>query len=178
MKNYSVRLLIVGLIFLTACSKDGEMVETPPLEKLDLLSTISNSWELYMYNIITDREKYYFTGSELKKHSLRTVTFSRDGNYSSSDTDWSGTYLFLKDSTQIVLTPTISYLVPCLLNLDYVSLPRMLFSSPPVQVNPEKTDASDYEKFVAYSGLKFLSVRGKDISKLKSIKIELRYAAK
>ena len=131
-----------------------------------------------MYNINTDKEKYYFTGSEIKEHSLRTVTFSRDGNYTSSDTDWSGTYLFLNDSTQIVLTPTISYLVPCVLNLDDISRPRMHFSSPSVQVNPEKTDASDYERFVAYEGLNFLFNRGKDISKLKSMKIEFRYSAR
>lgn len=179
MKNYSVRLLIVALIFFTACSKDGELVETPPLDQLDLLTTISKgSWDLYMYNIITDKEKYYFLGSEIKEHSLRTVTFSRDGNYSSSDSDWSGTWLFLNDSSQIVLTPAISYLVPCVLNLDYVSSPRIHFSSPSVQVNPEKTDASEYERFVAYEGLNFLFKRGKDISKLKSIKIEFRYSAR
>lgn len=178
MKNYSVRLLIVGLILFAACSKDGELVETVPLEQLDLLTTMSNSWELYMYNIITDREQYYFSGSEIKDHSLRTVTFTKNGNYTSADTDWSGTYLFLNDSTQIVLAPGASYLVPFVWNLDYVSLPRILFSSPRVQVNPEKTDASDYERFIAHQGLKSLSVRGNDISKLKSIKIEFRYAAR
>ena len=176
MKNYSVRLLIVGLIFFTSCSRDDELIETPPQAELDLLTTISNSWELYMYNIDTDKEKYYFTGSDLKNHSLRTVTFSKNGNYTSANTSWSGTYLFLNDSTQISLTPTLPYFVPCLLNLDFISVGRIQFSSPWVQVNPEKTDASDYERFVAYEGLKFLFIRGKDISKLKSIKIEFRYS--
>jgi len=176
MKNYSVRLLIVWLLFFTACSKDDVIVETLPPDRLDLLTTISNSWELYMYNISTDKGKYYFTGSELKEHSLRTVTFSKDGNYTSANTNWSGTYLFLNDSTQIVLTPAASNFVACVLNLDNISLHRMQFSSPWVQVNPEKTGASDYERFIAYQGLKFLFGQGKDISNLKSIKIEFRYS--
>jgi len=178
MKNYSVRLLIVGLIFFNSCSRDEELIETPPQAKLDLLSTISNSWKLYMYNIGTDKDKYYFTGSDLENHSLRALTFSKNGNYISANTSWSGTYLFLNDSTQIVLTPSLPYFVPCLLNLDFISLDRVQFSSPWVQVNPEKADASDYEKFVAFEGLKFLYNRGKDISNLKSIKIEFRYSAR
>ena len=178
MKNYSVRLLIVGLIFISACSKEGELAETPPPMGLDLLTRISNSWELYMYNISTDKAKYFFTGSAVKEHSLSTVTFSRNGNYTSADTDWSGTYLFLNDSTQLVLTPASPYLVACVLNLDNISLHQMQFSSPWVQVNPEKPGASDYERFIAYEGLKFLVVQGKDVSNLKSIKIELRYSPK
>src|SRR6185295_18920879 len=178
MKNYSVRLLVVGLIFFTSCSRDNELIDTPPQAELDLLSTISNSWELYMYNIGTDKGNYYFTGSDLKNLSFRALTFNKNGNYSSANSSWSGTYLFLNDSTQIVLTPSLPYFVPCLLNLDYVSLERIQFSSPWVQVNPEKADATDYERFVAYEGLKYLFIRGKDISNLKSIKIEFRYATR
>ena len=175
MKNYSVGLLIVYLIFFTACSKDGVLVETPPPDGLDLLTRISNRWELYMYNVSTDKEKYYSTGSELKEHSLRTVTFSKNGNYTSANGSWSGTYRFMNDSTQIVLTPAASYLVTCALKLDELSFDRMIFSSPWVQVNPEKMGASDYERFIAYEGLRFLSVQDKDISNPKSIKIEFRY---
>lgn len=177
MKNYSVRLIIVCLIF-AACSKDHELAETSPPDKVDLLTRISNSWELYMYNISTDKGKYYFTGSELKEHSLRTIAFSKNGNYISASTGWSGTYRLLNDSTQLVLTPDDAYLVDCTLNLDNLSLRQMQLSSPWVQVNPEKTGASDYERFIAYEGLKFLFVRGKDISTLKSIKIEFRYSPK
>ena len=176
MKNYSVRLFVVGLVFLNACSRSDELVATPRQDNLDLLTAISNSWELYMYNISTDREKYYFTGADLNEHSLHSLTFSRNGIYTSANTAWSGTYVFLNDSTQIVLTPTLSYFVPCLLNLDFVSSDRMLFSSPWVQVNPERTGASDYERFIASQGLNFLIDRGKDITNLKSIKIEFRYS--
>ena len=83
----------------------------------------------------------------------------------------------MNDSTQILLTPAATHLVACALTLDELSLDRMLFSSPWVQVNPEKADASDYEKFIAYEGLRFLSGQRKDISRLKSIKIEFRYFA-
>src|SRR4030095_13921165 len=176
MKNYSGRLFVVGLLFFNACSKNDELVETPPLDKLDFLSTISNSWELYMYNISTDKEKYYFTGSDLNKHDLHSVTFNKNGNYTSANTTWSGTYSFLNDSTQIVLTPTVSYLVPCLLTLDFISPDRMQFSSPQVEVNPEKPGASAYEQFIADQGLNYLFRQGKDISNLKSLKIEFRYS--
>ena len=52
MKNYSVRLFLVGLAFLNACSKNDEIVEAPQQAKLDLLTTISNSWDLYMYILV------------------------------------------------------------------------------------------------------------------------------
>ena len=175
MKNYSVRLFLVGLAFLNACSKNDEIVETPQQAKLDLLTTISNSWDLYMYNISTDREKYYFTGADLNRHSLHSLTFSKDGNYTSANTDWSGIYQFLNDSTQIELTPTVPYFVSCVLNLDFISADRIQFSSPSVQVNPERPGASDYERFIAQQGLNFLYDRGKDTTNLKSIKIEFKY---
>ena len=53
-----------------------EIVETSQQDTLDLLTTISNSWELYMCNISTDEEKYYFTGADLSDHNLRALTFN------------------------------------------------------------------------------------------------------
>ncbi len=174
----SVSLFAVALIFLCACSKKEQTIVPSPQEKLDLLTTISNSWELYMYNISTDKGKFYFTGSDIDEHSLRSLTFNKNGTYTCSNALWWGSYLFLNDSTQIVLTPDVSSLIPCLLNLDFVSIPLMQFSSPWVQVNPERAGASDYEKFIAFQGLKFLSDKGQDISRFNTIKIEFRYYPK
>ena len=178
MKIYFARFIAASLIFCIACSKDDKAVMTPSPSQTDLLSKISNSWELYMYNVRTEKEKYFYTGPEIKSHSLRKLIFNRAGIYISANNAWSGTYQFLNDSTQLILTPADTYLFPCILNIDNISPAQMQVSSPWVEVNPEKTGATDYERFIAYEGLKFLFNRGMDISILKSVKLELRYFTK
>jgi hypothetical protein len=179
MKIYLTIFILASISFCTSCSKHKEDETIVPAVKTDLLTTISSNWELYMYVIGTDNAYYYFTGYELKNHSLYMLSFDRTGNYYASDAQWSGTYRFLNDSTQLILLPTDPYLFGCTLHIDNISKKQMKISSPWVQVNPEKPGASDYERFIAYQALKYLSSdQQKDISKLKSVKLELRYFVK
>ena len=131
-----------------------------------------------MFIIGTDRDYYYFTGSELKNNSLYVLSFDRMGDYSASNTQWSGTYHFLSDSTQFILEPANPYLVACALHIDNISKKQMQVSSPWVQVNPEKTGASECERFIAYQAFTYLSNHQNDVSKLKSVKLVLRYFVK
>jgi len=177
MKIYITISLLASIIFIS-CSKhtEEEAIVTPV--KTDLLTMFSSNWELYMYVIATDNGYYYFTGSELTNHSLYKLNFDRTGQYDASNTLWSGTYRFLSDSTNFILEPTNRNQVDCSLHIDNISNGKMQISSPWVGVNPEKTGASNYERFIAYQVSTYLSVHQMDISSFKSVKLQLRYAVK
>lgn len=149
-----------------------------PSATSDLLTTISNSWELYMYVIATDKGYYYFTGSELTDHSLYRLSFERTGAYNASNALWSGTYRFLGDSTHFILEPAARNQVDCILHIENISSKKMQVSSPWVDVNPENAGASKYERFIAYQAFTYLGVHQIDISNLRSVKLQLRYAVK
>jgi len=169
--------LFASIIF-TSCAKHIEEEVIAPSAKTDLLTTISNNWELYMYVIATDNGYYYYTGSELTHHSLYKLSFDRTGGYNASNTLWSGTYRFLGDSSQFILEPTSRDQVACTLHIDNISNMKMQISSPWVEVNPEKPAASNYERFIAYQAFTYLSVHQIDISNIKSVKLQLRYVVK
>ena len=177
MKIYITIFLLASINF-TSCTKNIEEEAIAPSAKTDLLTTISSNWELYMYVIATDNGYYYYTGSELTTHSLYKLSFDRTGGYNASNTLWSGTYRFLGDSTQFILEPTARNQVDCILHIDNISNKKMQISSPWVEVNPEKAGASNYERFIAYQASTYLSVHQMDISNFKSVKLQLRYAAK
>jgi len=174
MKIYITISLLASIIF-TSCSKHIEEEVIAPSAKIDLLTTISSNWGLYMYVIATDNGYYYFTGSALTNHSLYKLSFDRNGEYNASNTLWSGTYRFLGDSTHFILEPTARDQVDCTLHIDNISNKKMQISSPWVEVNPEKPGASDYERFIAYQAFTYLSVHQIDISTIKSVKLQLRY---
>lgn len=177
MKIYITICVLASIIF-SSCSKHiEEEVITPPA-KIDLLTTISANWELYMYVIATDRGYYYLTGSVVTNHSLYKLSFDRTGGYSASNALWSGTYRFLGDSTQFILEPTARNQVDCTLQIDNISNKKMQVSSPWVEVNPEKAGASNYERFIAYQASTNLSVQQIDMSTIKSVKLQLRYVVK
>ena len=169
---------LFALIIFTSCSRHIEKEVLPPAATPDLLTTISNNWELYMYVVATDKGYYYFTGSRLTDHSLYKLSFDRMGGYSASDALWSGTYRFLGDSTQFILEPSARNQVDCTLQIDNISSKKMQVSSPWVEVNPEKSSPSKYERFIAYQALTYLSVHQIDISDLRSVHLQLRYAVK
>jgi hypothetical protein len=177
MKMYIAISLLVSIIF-TSCSKDIEEEVIAPSAKIDLLTTISNNWELYMYVIATGNGYYYFTGSELTNHSLYNISFDRTGGYNASNTLWSGTYRFLGDSTHFILEPTARNQVDCTLQIDNISSQKMQVSSPWVEVNPEKPGASNYERFIAYQASTYLNRHQIDVSNIKSVKLQLRYVVK
>ena len=177
MKIYITIALLTSIIF-TSCSKDIEEEMIAPPAKTDLLTTISNNWELYMYVIATDKGYYYLTGSVVTSHSLYKLSFDRTGAYIASNNLWSGTYRFLGDSTQFILEPTARNQVDCTLQIDNISSKKMQVSSPWVEVNPEKPGASNYERFIAYQASVYLSAQQIDISTLKSVKLQLRYVVK
>lgn len=177
MKIYISIYLLASMIF-TSCSKHIEEEVITPSAKPDLLTTISSSWELYMYVIGTDNGYFYFSGSELTNHSLYTLSFDRTGGYNASNPLWSGTYRFLGDSTHFILEPTARDQVDCTLYIDNISNKRMQISSPWVQVNPEQPSATDYERFIAYQAYTYLSVHRIDMSNIKSVKLQLRYVVK
>ena len=177
MKIYITISLLASIIF-TSCSKHIEEEVIVPSPPTDLLTTISSNWELYMYVIATDKGYYYFTGSSLANHSLYKLSFDRTGGYHASNALWSGTYRFLGDSTRFILEPTARDQVDCILYIDNISNKKMQISSPWVEVNPEKTGASDYERFIAYQAFTYLSVQQIDVSNIKSVKLQLRYVVK
>ncbi len=177
MKIYITISLLASIIF-SSCSKHIEKEAGVPSPKTDLLTTISNNWELFMYVVATDNGYYYFTGSGLTNHSLYKLSFDRTGAYSASNPLWSGTYRFLADSTQFILEPTARNQVDCTLQIENISSKKMQVSSPWVSVNPEKPGASNYERFIAYQAFTYLSVHQIDISNFRSVKLQLRYAVK
>jgi len=177
MKIYITISLLASIIF-TSCSKHIEEEVIAPSAKIDLLTTISSNWELYMYVIATDKGYYYFTGSELTSHGLYKLNFDRIGGYNASNSLWSGTYRFLGDSTSFILEPTARNQVDCILHIDNISSQKMQVSSPWVEVNPEKPGASDYERFIAYQASLYLDKHHIDISNIKSVKLQLRYVVK
>ena len=170
-----VSISILASIILTSCAKHVEEEVIAPIAKTDLLTTISNNWELYMYVIATDKGYYYLTGSVVTAHSLYKLSFDKTGGYIASNNLWSGTYRFLGDSTQFILEPTARNQVDCTLQIDNISNKKMQVSSPWVEVNPEKPGASNYERFIAYQAFTYLSAQQIDISTLKSVKLQLRY---
>ena len=169
--------LLASMIF-TSCSKHIEEEVIVPSVKTDLLTTISSNWELYMYVVATDKEYYYFSGSELTNHGLYKLSFDRIGGYNASNALWSGAYRFLGDSTQFILEPTARNQVDCTLHIDNISNKKMQISTPWVNVNPEKAGASNYERFIAYQASTYLSMHQIDLSNLKSVKLQLRYVVK
>ena len=171
-------IFFLASIILTSCAKhiDEEMIAPPA--QTDLLTTISNNWELYMYVIATDKGYYYLTGSAIANHSLYKLSFDRAGGYNASNSLWSGTYRFLGDSTHFILEPAARNQVDCTLQIDNISNKKMQISSPWVEVNPEKPGASNYERFIAYQAFTYLGVHQIDISTIKSVKLQLRYVAK
>ena len=177
MKVYLTIFLLASIIFIS-CSKHIQEEAIVPPAKPDLLTMITNNWELYMYVIATGSGYYYFTGSELSNHSLYKLNFDRTGRYDASNTLWSGTYQFSSDSTNFILEPTNRNQVDCSLFIDHISSQKMQISSPWVEVNPEKAGASNYERFIAYQAFTYLSVHQIDISNIKSVKLQLRYVVK
>ena len=177
MKIYIAISLLASIIF-TSCAKHIEEEVIVPPAKTDLLTTISNNWELYMYVIATDNGYYYLTGSAIANHSLYKLSFDRAGGYNASNTLWSGTYRFLGDSSHFILEPTARDQVDCTLQIDNISSKKMQISSPWVEVNPEKPGASNYERFIAYQAFTYLSVHQIDISNIRSVKLQLRYVVK
>ena len=173
-----ITIYLLALIIFTSCTKPIEEEVIAPSAKPDLLTTISNNWELYMYTIGTDNGYYYFTESELASHSLYKLSFDRTGTYNASNTFWSGTYRFLSDSTDFILEPVDQNLVNCILHIDNISNKKMQVSSPWVEVNPEKAGASDYERFIAFSAFKYFTRHQLDVSNIKSVKLQLRYVVK
>lgn len=177
MKIYII-IILLGSIILTSCSKHIEEEVIVPSIETDLLTTISNNWELYMYVIATDKGYYYLTGSAIANHSLYKLSFDRAGGYNASNDLWSGTYRFLGDSTHFILEPTARNQIDCTLQIDNISSKKMQISSPWVEVNPEKQGASNYERFIAYQAFTYLGVQQIDISTTKSVKLQLRYVVK
>ena len=177
MKIY-ITISLLASIFFTSCSKHIEEEVMAPSAKTDLLTAISSNWELYMYVIATDKEYYFFSGSEITNHSLYKLSFDRIGRYSASNALWSGTYRFLGDSTQFILEPTARDQVDCILHIDNISNKKMQVSSSWVEVNPEKSGASKYERFIAYQASTYLSMHQIDVSNIKSVKLQLRYVVK
>ena len=174
----NITISLLAFMMLTSCSKHIKEEVITPSANTDLLTTISSNWELYMYVIATDNGYYYVTGSTLTNHSLYKLSFDRIGGYNASNTLWSGTYRFLGDSTHFILEPTARNQVDCILYIDNISSKKMQISSPWVQFNPEKPGASNYERFIAYQASTYLSVQQVDISKIKSVKLQLRYVVK
>jgi hypothetical protein len=177
MKVYITIYLLATIVF-TSCSKHIEQEAIAPSAKIDLLTTISNNWELYMYVIATDNGYYYLSGSEITNHSLHELSFDRAGRYNASNPLWSGTYRFLGDSTHFILQPTSLDQVDCTMQIDNISNKKMQISSPWVEVNPEKSGASKYERFIAYQASTYLSAKQIDMSIMKSVKLQLRYVVK
>src|SRR5215204_3918710 len=177
MKIY-ITISLLASIILTSCTKHIEEEAIVPPAKTDMLTTISSNWELYMYVIATDNGYYYYTGSELTNHSLYQLSFDRTGRYNASNMLWSGTYRFLGDSTQFMLEPTDRNQIDCTLHIDNISNKKMQVSTPWIEVNPEKTGASNYERFIAYQASTYLSVHQIDMSNTKSVKLQLRYVVK
>ena len=177
MRTYLTISLLASII-LISCSKHVEEDVIVPAVKTDMLTAISNNWELYMYVIGTDNGYYYVSGSVLTTHSLHKLSFDRTGSYHASNTLWSGTYRFLGDSTSFILEPTNPSQIVCTLQIDNIFNDRMLVSSPWVTVNPEKPGASDYERFIAYQAFTYLNMQRVDVSNIKSVKLGLRYAVK
>ena len=177
MKIYIIIPILASIIF-SSCSKhvEEEVIVLP--SKTDLLTTISSNWELYMYVVATDNGYNYFTGPELTNHSFYKLSFDRTGAYNASNALWSGTYRFLGDSTHFILEPTARNQVDCTLHIDNISNKKMQISSPWVEVNPEKPNASDYERLIAYQASTYLSMHQIDISNIKSVKLQLRYVVK
>lgn len=131
-----------------------------------------------MFVIGTDKDYYYLTGSELQNQSLYELSFDRTEKYTASNPLWSGTYHFISDSTQLTLEAVNSLQLSCVLTIDNISKAKMLLSTQWVEVNPEKMGASNYERFIAYQALTYLDNQHQDISKLRSVKLQLRYGAK
>jgi len=177
MKAYITISLLASIITIS-CSKHIEEETIVPPAKSDLLTMISSNWELYMYVIATDKGYYYLTGSEITNHSLHELSFDRVGKYNASNPLWSGTYWFFGDSTHFILEPTARDQVDCTMQIDNISNKKMQISSPWVEVNPEKTGASNYERFIAYQASTYLSAKQIDISIIKSVKLQLRYVVK
>jgi hypothetical protein len=177
MKAYLTISLLTSVIFIS-CTRHIEDETIAPPAKTDLVTTISNNWELYMYVIATDKGYYYLSGPKLTNHSLFKLNFDRSGAYSASTTRWSGAYTFLPDSTGFILTPTDRSLFECAMQIDNISNKKMQISTPWVEVNPEKLGASDYERFIAYQAATYLSGQTIDMSTIRSVKLQLRYIAK
>jgi hypothetical protein len=175
MKNVLFLLAIISITLSTGCSKESESMTMPPSYKIDKLTCLCTQWKLNTYTIKTDEMNYYFTGTGISTHALRTLTFHMDRNYTAGNNIWSGTFGFSDDSTQIILTPTDTTMIPMTFTIDYFSPQQIQFSSPQVNVNPENPNATDYEKLVAFQGLSWLYNRSVDISKLGTIKIQFTY---
>ena len=173
-----ITISLLALIIFTSCSKRIQEEVIAPSAKPDLLTTISNNWDLYMYTIGTDKGYYYFTESELASHSLYKLSFDRTGRYNASNALWSGTYRFLSDSTEFILEPTDQNLVNCILHIDDISNKKMQISSPWVEVNPEKAGASDYERFITFSAFKYFNRHQIDVSNIRSVKLQMKYVVK
>ncbi len=178
MKTYNTILLFLSSIFYVSCSRHSDDTGAVPTPNNDLLTTISRNWQLYMVVVGSDKGNYYITGSELTNQSLYLLDFERTGTYAASNPVWSGRYHFVIDSTQLILEPANSFQIPCALHIDNISRAQMQFSSPWVEVNPEKSGASNYERFIAYQAFTYLGNHQQDISKFRSVRLQLRYLAR
>jgi len=119
MKNFFFLLVITSITLSIGCSKKNETMIVPASTITDKLTNICRKWQLNTYTIKTDQGDYYFTGTDISTHALRTLTFYKDRNYTAGNNAWSGTFEFSNDSTQIVLTPTDISLIPITLSIDH-----------------------------------------------------------
>jgi hypothetical protein len=177
MKIHAGLSLLVVIIF-SSCSKRIEEREIVASTKTDLLTAISNNWELYMQVVATDNGYYYLTGSEIINHSLYKLSFDRTGRYKAANDLWSGTYRFLNDSTHFILEPTARNQIDCTLQIDNISSQKLQISSPWVDVNPERPGASNYERFLAYQCSTYFGMHQIDMSNIRSVKLQFRYVVK
>jgi hypothetical protein len=175
MKNVFFLLIIISIALNIGCAKENESLIMPSSAKINKLTSLCRHWELNTYTIKTDEMNYYFTGTGISTHALRTLTFHKDRTYTAGNNVWSGTFGFSDDSTQVILTPTDTTMIPMTFTIDHFSPQQIQFSSPQVNVNPENPHATDYEKLVAFQGLSWLYNRSVDISKLGTIKIQFTY---
>ena len=178
MRIRNIILSLTLMVSCISCSKHRDGATEVQATNSDILTAISRDWQLYMFVIGTDKDYYYVTGSELKNQSLYELSFKRTETYIASDNLWSGIYHFTTDSTQLTLEPINPLQLTCGLNIDNISKTKMQFSTPWVEVNPEKAGASNYEKFIVYQAITYLYNHNQDISKLRSVKLQLRYGSK
>ena len=161
-----------------ACTKTNSDYSHSALPNSNITSLINKAWKLSQYIIITDKQDYVFTNSDIAGHALNTLLFSYPTNYAASDTFWSGFYSFSSDSTIINLNPVNPSLVELILSIDHLSPQVMVISTAVVNCDQQIPEPSDFEKFVAVHSKMWLYNRGIDVSEIKSVKIKFIYSSR
>jgi hypothetical protein len=177
MKNAFFLLIISATIVIAGCTKEKNIVANSPSSPIDIFSKISRDWKLMNYKIRTDKGSHSFSGAAISGHSLLSLKFHKDGQYVTTDNAWSGRFDFSKDSTEIILSPNDSHLFPLTFQIRQLSISDFQLSTPAVQVNPEKPDASDYESSIAFQGMNWLYNHNVNVTNIRSIQIIFFYRA-